>query len=139
MATRLVLDELDLDFPALAAGLIVIVVVLVLWGARTLDAAVRIALDEGTIVLGWVVVDVGRRVLVVVGDLRGHCDGWSMWCGYVCWGRTEALNCLRRAGVVWGFPVWRGASLVEGAARVTGESLGSLGELRAGWERLDPK
>jgi hypothetical protein len=68
---RLVLDELDLDLPALAAGLVVVVVVVVLGRARALGAAVCIALDESAVV-GEVVVDAGRRVLVVVGDLRGH-------------------------------------------------------------------
>lgn len=68
---RLVLDELDLDLPALAAGLVVVIVVVVLGGTRALCAAVGIALDESAVV-GEVVVDAGRRVLVVVGDLRGH-------------------------------------------------------------------
>ena len=38
--TRLVLDELDLNLSSLAAGLVIIVVVVVGSGARTLDAAV---------------------------------------------------------------------------------------------------
>ena len=71
VAARLVLDELDLDLPALAAGLVVIVVVVVLGGTRALGATVRISLEECAVV-GQVVVDVGRRVLVVVGDFRGH-------------------------------------------------------------------
>ena len=40
MATRLILDELDLNLPALAARLVVVIVVVVGSGARTLDAAV---------------------------------------------------------------------------------------------------
>lgn len=71
MAARLVLDELDLNLPSLAAGLVVVVIVVVLGGARALGAAVCIGLDEGAVV-GEVVVDGGRRVLVVVGDFRGH-------------------------------------------------------------------
>lgn len=67
MATRLVLDELDLNLSSLAAGLVVVIVVVVGRGARTLDAAVLHA--EGAIA---VVVDVGRRVLVVLGDFAGH-------------------------------------------------------------------
>lgn len=67
MATRLVLDELDLDLPALTARLVIVVVVVVLGGTRALGAAVRIGLEECAVV-GKVVIDVGRRVLVVVGD-----------------------------------------------------------------------
>lgn len=63
--TRLVLDELDLNLPALAAGLVVVVVVVVGSRARTLGAAVAVADAQGAIA---VVVDRGRRVLVVLGD-----------------------------------------------------------------------
>jgi hypothetical protein len=68
VSARLVLDELDFDLPALAAGLVVVVIVVVGGRALTLGAAVCIALDEGAIVAGAVVVDGRRRVLVVVGD-----------------------------------------------------------------------
>jgi hypothetical protein len=68
---RLVLDELDLNLPALAAGLVIIVVVVVGRRALALGAA-RIADAEGAITI---VVQRGRRVLVVVGDLRGHGGG----------------------------------------------------------------
>lgn len=67
MATRLVLDELDLNLSSLAAGLVVVVVVIVGSGARTLDAAVLHA--HGAIA---VVVDGRRRVLVVLGNFAGH-------------------------------------------------------------------
>jgi hypothetical protein len=66
VSTRLVLDELDLNLPALAAGLVVVVVVVVGGRARALGAAVCIADIEGAVA---VVVDRGRRVLVVFGDL----------------------------------------------------------------------
>jgi hypothetical protein len=90
--TRLVGDELDLDLPALAAGLVVVVVVVVGRRARAFGAAVRVADIEGA---AAVVVQLGRRVLVVVGDFRGHGGGeganW-LW----CWARM-ALTAL--AGV----------------------------------------
>lgn len=71
VATRLVLDELDLDLATLATGLVIIVVVVVLGWARTLGTAVGIALDEGTVAIPDVVVG-RRRVLVMVGDFGGH-------------------------------------------------------------------
>ena len=73
VATRLVLDELDLNLATLAAGLVVVVVVLFLV-ARALDAAIGILLAVGAIVVGGVciVVDGRRRVLVVFGDFGGH-------------------------------------------------------------------
>jgi len=67
VTTRLVLDEFDLNLAALAAGLVVVVVVIVGSRARTLGAAVV----DGQRAIG-VVVNGGRRVLVVVGDFRGH-------------------------------------------------------------------
>jgi hypothetical protein len=70
--TRLVGDELDLDLPALAAGLVVVVVVVVGGRARALGAAVRVANIQGA---AAVVVQLRRRVLVVVGDFGGHGGG----------------------------------------------------------------
>ena len=72
--TRLVLDELDLNLPALAPGLLVIVVVVIGGGTRAFGAPVGIAGTQSAIVAiaNSVVVDRGRRVLVVVGDFRGH-------------------------------------------------------------------
>jgi hypothetical protein len=69
VSTRLVLDELDLNLSTLAAGLVIIVVVVVGCRARALGAAVRVANVEGAIAI---VVQRRRRVLVVVGDFRGH-------------------------------------------------------------------
>lgn len=69
MATRLVLDELDLDFPTLAARLVVVIVVVVGRRARALGAAIGIGGVEGAVA---VVVELRRRVLVVFGDLAGH-------------------------------------------------------------------
>lgn len=70
MATRLVLDKLDLDLPPLATGLVIIVVVVVgSAGTLTLDAAVlhleAVAISD--VVVAW------RRVAVVLGDFGGHC------------------------------------------------------------------
>jgi hypothetical protein len=67
VSTRLVLDELDLNLPSLAAGLVIVVVVVVGSGARPLHAAVLHA--HGAIA---VVVQRRRRVLVVLGNLRSH-------------------------------------------------------------------
>ena len=78
VATRLVCDELDLNLAALAAGLVVVVVLVVGSGAWALCAAVGIA-DIELAVAGAVVVDRGRRVLVVVGDFRGHVGGIRSW------------------------------------------------------------
>jgi hypothetical protein len=71
VSTRLVLDELDLNLSALASGLVIVVVVVVGSRAWALGAAVRVADVEGAIAI---VVQRRRRVLVVVGDFRGH-DG----------------------------------------------------------------
>lgn len=71
VAARLVLDELDLNLPALAAGLVIVVVVVVGRRALAFGAPGRVADAEGAIA---VVVQRRRRVLVVVGNLRGH--GW---------------------------------------------------------------
>jgi hypothetical protein len=51
VATRLILDELDLDLSALAAGLVIIIVVVVGSLALAFGAAVDIAGDEGAIVV----------------------------------------------------------------------------------------
>jgi hypothetical protein len=69
VATRLVLDELDLDLPALTARLVVVIVVVVGRRARALGAAIGIGGVEGAVA---VVVQLRRRVLVVFGDLAGH-------------------------------------------------------------------
>ena len=70
MATRLVGDELDLDLPALATRLIIIIVVVVGGrGTLALDTTVlagRIAIPDGVVVEGRR----GGRV-VLVGDV-GH-------------------------------------------------------------------
>jgi len=66
--TRLVLDELDLNLPALAAGLVVIVVVVV--GSRALALGAADVSDTNLAIA--VVVQRRRGVLVVVGDFRGH-------------------------------------------------------------------
>jgi hypothetical protein len=71
VATRLVLDELDLDLPALAARLVVVIVVVVGGRARALGAAIGIGGVEGAVAVA-VVVELRRRVLVVFGDLAGH-------------------------------------------------------------------
>jgi hypothetical protein len=68
---RLVLDELDFNLPALAARLVIVVVVVVCRRARALGAAVRVADIEDA---AAIVVQLRRRVLVVVGDFGGH--GW---------------------------------------------------------------
>ena len=69
MATRLILDELDLNLPALAARLVVVIVVVVGSRARALGAAIDIGGVEGAVA---VVVELRRRVLVVFSDLAGH-------------------------------------------------------------------
>jgi hypothetical protein len=94
--TRLILDELDLDLSTLAARLVIVVVLVVGSCTRTLDAAVLHA--HGAIA---VVVDGGRRVLVVLGDFAGH--GVESRCRLVTRGvwRTRALNCLRRSVGSW--------------------------------------
>lgn len=87
--TRLVLDELDLNLSSLAAGLVIIVVVVVGSGARTLDAAVLHA--HGAIA---VVVDRRRRVLVVLGDFAGHGgESRQRLVTRSVWG-TRALSCV---------------------------------------------
>ena len=65
---RLILNELDLNLPALASWLVVIIVVVVCSGTRALGASIRIGSAEGAIVAGAVVMNGRRRVLVVVGD-----------------------------------------------------------------------
>lgn len=99
VATRLVLDKFDLNLPSLAAGLVIIIVIVrveVLTGTSTLDAAVRIASSEGAIAIaGACVVVAGRGIWVVVGDFSGH-DVWVM---------TDSVLCLTLTlwGSVWGF------------------------------------
>ena len=71
VATRLVGDELDLNLSALAAGLVIVIVVVV-GGSRalTLDAA---TLDGIAIPNGMVVERRRRALVVLVGDV-GHVD-----------------------------------------------------------------
>lgn len=132
MPTRLVLDELDLDLSALAAGLVIVVVVIVLRRALSLHAAAGIALESAIVAIG-VVVDGGRRVLVVLGDFRGH----GCCCclrGYVCLGILEVLTACGRSCCV-GISSLEVAGLERWewmAARVTGECR------QTEWERLDP-
>lgn len=117
VATRLVLDKFDLDLAALAAGLVIIVVVVVhvLAGTSALDAAVGIASSEGAIAIaGACIVVGGRGVGVVVGDFSGH-DVWVV---------TDSVLCLTLTlwGRVWGF------SLLKDWGRPTGcERLGAAG------------
>jgi hypothetical protein len=67
-----VLDELDFNLASLASWLVVVVIVVVgCAGSRTFDAAVLAALDSVAIANGVVVA--GRGVLVVFGELAGHC------------------------------------------------------------------
>lgn len=71
MATRLILDELDLNLSALATGLVIVIVVVVGAHAVTLGSAVVSGAVTGgllQVVLG------GRRVLLTDGSDVGH-DG----------------------------------------------------------------
>ena len=102
VTTRLVLDELDLNLSSLAAGLVVVVVIVVGSSAGALDAAVLHA--EGAIA---VVVDRGRRVLVVLGDFAGHGGERDVrvedWLAAVFGGRgpkLDAAECGELAGVL---------------------------------------
>jgi len=78
MTTRLVLDELDFNLPPLATRLVLVVIIILhlFVGARSLDTAAGIAssvaIASDLVVVAW------RRVLVVLGDLGGH-DVWE--CG----------------------------------------------------------
>jgi hypothetical protein len=70
-----------------------------------------------------VVVDVGRRVLVVVGDLGGHCGGGQ--CGWLLvFGEfgSPKLLWVRRCAVLCGDFLFGRARARRRAARVTGES-----------------
>ena len=112
MATRFVLDELDLDLPALAARLVLVVVVVVRSWTRALGAAVCIA---GKLAVA-VVVKRGRRVLVVLGDLRGQGVARAVvGCGCLA-SAFGSPNCVW-PGVCVGIPsasVWRRALRVTG-------------------------
>lgn len=92
MATRLVLDKLDLDLAAFTAGLPVIVVVVVFGSrARSLDAAVFGT--EGAVAIAGVVMG-GRGLGIVVGDFGRHCgqkgESSSEDCRWVGWGEVGA-------------------------------------------------
>lgn len=82
MSARLVLDELDLNLSPLAAGLVVVVVIVVGGRTRPFRASICIAGDKGAIAIANTLVVVNRRrwVLVVVGDFAGHnairCGKW---------------------------------------------------------------
>ena len=86
MATRLVLNELDLDLAPLATGLVIVIIVVVgSAGTRALDAS---ALERAIAVL-QIVVGGGRVGLVIVGELVGHIGrGWS---GAAGWFLMECL------------------------------------------------
>jgi hypothetical protein len=80
VATRLVLDELDLDLAALAAALVVVIVIVVgIALALALDAAGRVGGKSSVAVADSLVVVGGRDVRVVVGDLGCHCEGSGGW------------------------------------------------------------
>lgn len=70
VTTRLVGDKLDLDLPALATGLIVIIVVVVGW-PLALDATSIIAWEGVRIGGGLLLEGGGRSIVVLVGDV-GH-------------------------------------------------------------------
>lgn len=72
MATRLILNELDLNLPALATGLILIIVVIISAHARTLGTAVVSGAVTGDLL--QLVLD-GRRVLLTNGGNVGHDGG----------------------------------------------------------------
>lgn len=76
VTTRLVLDELDFNFPSLATRLVFIVIIVLhlLVGASALDATTRISTCVA--IASDLIVVAGRRVLVVLGDLGGH-DVWE--------------------------------------------------------------
>lgn len=120
MATRLVLDKLDLNLPSFAAGLVVIVIVVVqvLIGTSTLDAAVGIASSERAIAIASAVVVAGGGVMVVFSDFRGH---------YV-WVMTDSVLCLTLTlwGSVWGFSLlkpWGQGGTLQKAGRADAEGL----------------
>jgi hypothetical protein len=86
MATRLVCDELDLNFSALASGLIVIIIIVVGGGwssplDATIDFADRVAISDRMFVER-------RRALVVLICDVGHCNN--------CRGMTRVtlLSCV---------------------------------------------
>jgi hypothetical protein len=72
VSTRLISDELDLNLSTLAAGLIIVIIVVVCGGwSLALDATViadRIAVSDGMLIEGG-----GRTLVVLVGDV-GHYD-----------------------------------------------------------------
>jgi hypothetical protein len=134
VSARLVLDELDLDLSALAAGLVIVVVVVIGCRARSLNTATGIALLQGAIVAIGVVVDRGRRVLVVLGDFGGHGGcWWNHWLRlFLEFGSPKLLAAGRCCVGSSAISSLEGASLVDGSARYRRVQV-------AGWERLDPK
>ena len=68
MATRLILNEFDLNLSALATGLVIIIVVVVGAHARALGAAVV----SGAVTGGLLQVVLSRRVLLTDGSDVGH-------------------------------------------------------------------
>ena len=73
VSTRLILDELDLDLPSLAARLVIVIIVVVGGGGSTLTLSTS-ALDGAASILEVVIV-VGR-VWVVSNDLSRHDEVW---------------------------------------------------------------
>lgn len=113
VAARLVLDELDLNLPPLATGLVVVVIVVVGSRARALGAAIRIGLGESAVaVVGDVVSGRGRLLLLVVGDFAGHCVGGGWWLAVTIWEYCIAISRLDVAGGERGRP--RESGLLSG-------------------------
>jgi len=81
VATRLILDELDLDLSTFASGLVVIIIVVVdvLVRSGALDATVGITSGERAVAIASApIVMAGRSVGIVVGDFCGHdVDVWE--------------------------------------------------------------
>lgn len=81
VATRLILDELDLDLSTFASGLVVIIIVVVdvLVRSGALDATVGITGSERAVAIaGTLVVMAGRGIGIVVSDFCGHdVDVWE--------------------------------------------------------------
>lgn len=116
MATRLILDELDLNLPALAARLVIIVVVVVGRRARALGAAVGVSIQLAVAI----VVQRGRRVLVVFGDFAGHRGGVSravVGCGCLA---VDVLTAL--GGCLCGETLAMLGVCLAGSAARTGQS-----------------
>lgn len=98
MATRLILDELDLNLSALATGLVIVVVVVVGAHARTLGTAVV----SGAVTGGLLQVVLGRRrVLLTDGSDVGHGAGTEET-GEEMGGKTRGRRAGQQGKRVWG-------------------------------------